>query len=222
LENKLTNTESQINNLSNQESVQKSTIKKLEKEIEEIKKELGGDKPDNPKDNPGPNQNELTKFIVTKINDNTFKYRFTVDNNNQDCRGYDEVSYGNFIGLLRDPNYGGLDKDFFQKAFQAALKDANSKFPAYFWKCPPVSFKTLGKPFEFVVIKTDSFNNIPQNPSRFQEHFEKSRDNQAVSFFSPSGNCLICPVPKGTADYINISQFTKMPLTNSNKHFGKK
>ena len=60
-----------------------------------------------------------------------------------------------------------------------------------------------------MVIKTDSFNNIPQNPSKFQEHFGKSRDNQAVSFFSPSGNCLISPVPKGTADYINISQFTK-------------
>ncbi|CAH1755675.1 7412_t:CDS:10 [Entrophospora sp. SA101] len=94
------------------------------------------------------------KFVGTKINDNTYKYKIVLD-------------------------------------------------------VDGISRKTLNKPFEFVVIKTDSFNNIPQNPSRFQEHFEKSRDNQVASFFSPSDNCLICPVPKGTADYINISQFTK-------------
>jgi hypothetical protein len=52
-------------------------------------------------------------------------------------------------------------------------------------------------------------NSITQDHSRFQEHFGKSQDNQAVSFFSPSGNVLICPIPKGTADYKNISQFTK-------------
>jgi len=72
-----------------------------------------------------------------------------------------------------------------------------------------------------VVIKTDSFNNIPQNSSRFQEHFGKSRDNQAVSFFSPSGNCLISPVPKGTADYINISQFTKNAPDEQQQAFWK-
>jgi len=115
-----------------------------------------------------------------------------------------KIDFNYFITkLLKD------EKKALFRTFQGALKDANSKFPAYFWKCPPVSKNVLDKPFEFVVIKTDKFNNIPQNPSRFQEHFEKSRDNQAVSFFSPSGNCLICPVPKGTADYINISQFTK-------------
>jgi hypothetical protein len=72
-----------------------------------------------------------------------------------------------------------------------------------------VSHKTLNKPFEFVVIKSDSLNNITQNHSKFQEHFGKSPDNQTVSFFSPGGNLLVSPVPKGTADYKNISQFTK-------------
>jgi hypothetical protein len=60
-----------------------------------------------------------------------------------------------------------------------------------------------------VVIKSDSLNNITQDYSSFQEHFVKNQDNQAVSFFSPSGNVLISPIPKGTTDYKNISQFTK-------------
>ncbi|CAI2200947.1 4270_t:CDS:2, partial [Funneliformis geosporum] len=58
-----------------------------------------------------------------------------------------EIDFANFIIFLRTK-----DKHFFQ-AFQGALKDANSKFPGYFWECPPVSMKTLGKTFEFVVIK---------------------------------------------------------------------
>ena len=60
-----------------------------------------------------------------------------------------------------------------------------------------------------MVIKSDSLNNITQNHSKFQEHFGKSQDGQAVSFFSPSNNLLVSPIPKGTADYKNISQFTK-------------
>ncbi|CAG8579761.1 6829_t:CDS:2 [Cetraspora pellucida] len=117
---------SNITGKNNQEL--EKVIQKLEQEIGKIKEKLENNNPDNS----DPNQNKLTKYIVTKINDNTYKYRFTVDNGRQSCQGYDEVSFGNFIGLLRDQNYGGLDKDFFKKAFQAALKDANSKFPAYF------------------------------------------------------------------------------------------
>jgi len=49
---------------------------------------------------------------------------------------------------------------------------------------------------------------MKQDYSSFQEHFGKSRDNQAVSFLGFSGSTLISPVPKGT-DYKNISQFTK-------------
>ncbi|MCE8159327.1 MAG: hypothetical protein I3265_02510 [Candidatus Moeniiplasma glomeromycotorum] len=198
---------------------QEKTIQDLTQNIKTISQELKipekiddpKPKPDqptkNPEPNPDPNQNELTKYIVTEINDNTFKYRFTVNNDKQNCQGFDEVSYSDFIHLLKTPQHPQY-KEFFQ-AFQGALKDANSKFPAYFWKCPPVSTKTLGKPFEFVVIKSEALNNITQNYSSFQEHFGKSRDNQAVSFSSPSGNLLVCPVPKGTADYKNISQFTK-------------
>ncbi|MCE8163486.1 MAG: hypothetical protein I3273_06620 [Candidatus Moeniiplasma glomeromycotorum] len=147
--------------------------------------------------NPNPQpENKGLNYVATKINDNTYKYKITLNNGS-------EIDFANFIIFLKTK-----DKEFFA-AFQGALKDANSKFPAYFWKCPPVSHKTLGKTFELVVIKSETLNNIQQNYSSFQEHFGKSQDNQVVSFSSPSGNLLVCPVPKGTADYKNISQFTK-------------
>ena len=86
--------------------------------------------PKPPGDSPDSNRNKLTKYIVTKINDNTFKYRFTVNNDKQNCQGFDNVSYSNFINLLRTSQHPQY-KEFFE-AFQGALKDANSKFPAYF------------------------------------------------------------------------------------------
>lgn len=60
-----------------------------------------------------------------------------------------------------------------------------------------------------MVIKSERLNNIQQDYSNFQEHFGKSSDNQVVSFLGFSGSTLISPVPKGTVDYKNISQFTK-------------
>ena len=99
-------------------------------------------------------------YFSSKIDDNTFRYRFgTTDGS--------EFTYRNFIDLLKSE-----DKDFFP-AFQGALKDANTKFPAYFWKCPPVSLKTLNKPFQFVVIKGNIFNNAPRSYFAFEEHFGK-------------------------------------------------
>ncbi|CAJ0764527.1 772_t:CDS:1, partial [Entrophospora sp. SA101] len=60
------------------------------------------------------------KFVGTKINDNTYKYKIVLDVDGS------EIDFTNFIIFLKTK-----DKHFFQ-AFQGALKDANSKFPAYF------------------------------------------------------------------------------------------
>ncbi|MEG7978506.1 MAG: hypothetical protein NY202_00885 [Mollicutes bacterium UO1] len=65
-----------------------------------------------------------------------------------------EIDYSDFITLLKEK------KEAFFQIFQRALKDANAKFSAYFWKCPSVSKKTLDKIFEFVVIKSEALNNI--------------------------------------------------------------
>jgi hypothetical protein len=74
----------------------------------------------NPQPNPNPQPgNKSLNYVSTKINDNTYKYKITLNNGS-------EIDFANFIIFLKTK-----DKDFF-KAFQGALKDANSKFPAYF------------------------------------------------------------------------------------------
>lgn len=148
-----------------------------------------------PNPEPQPDNNKFWSYNSQKINDNTYKYKITL--------GGTQLSFRDFIAFSKNK------KTAFFQAFQGALKDANAKFPAYFWKCPPVSQKTLEKPFEFVVIKSDTLNNIQQNYSSFQEYFGKSSDNQVVSFLGFNGGILISPVPKDPADYKNISQFTK-------------
>ena len=119
LENKLLNLERQINNLTNRD---KSTIQRLEQELKEIKKTIEGkDKPNEDDDNPNPQPNNKGfNFVSTKMNDNTYKYKIALDVNGS------EIDFANFIIFLKTK-----DKHFF-KVFQGALKDANSKFPAYF------------------------------------------------------------------------------------------
>jgi hypothetical protein len=68
--------------------------------------------------NPNPQPDKGFKWVSAKINDNTYKYKITLDGG--------EIDFSDFIELLKNKK-----GEFFQ-AFQGALKDANSKFPAYF------------------------------------------------------------------------------------------
>ncbi|CFW92774.1 Conserved protein of unknown function (coil coil domain) [endosymbiont DhMRE of Dentiscutata heterogama] len=206
VENELSN----INSKNNQEW--EKTIQKLEQEIKKIKEKLENapnpppnDTPDNNNppapDNSDPNQNKPVEYVATKINDNTFKYHFVINN-----ASGEKLSWKSVISLLRLKSRG------FFPIFQGALKDANDKFPAYFWECPPVSKKTLDKPFEFVVIRSDNLNNVKQNWTSFGNHISNNSQKQACSFPGLSGdNILIIPIPKPgpELDFKNISQFTK-------------
>ncbi|CAI2188333.1 4287_t:CDS:2 [Funneliformis geosporum] len=71
-----------------------------------------------PNPNPQPENNKGFHFVSTKINDNTYKYKIALDVDGG------EIDFTTFITFLR-----AKDELFFQ-AFQGALKDANSKFPA--------------------------------------------------------------------------------------------
>jgi len=68
----------------------------------------------------------MYRYISHKINDNQIKYCYTVDNNNQNCRGFDEISYAEFIHLLKSEN-----NDFLMVFFKS-LNDATDNLSAYF------------------------------------------------------------------------------------------
>ncbi|KLL05057.1 MAG: hypothetical protein MRERV_6c038 [Mycoplasmataceae bacterium RV_VA103A] len=152
--------------------------------------------------------------MATKINDNTFKYHFVINNASRE-----KLSWKSVTSLLRLKSRG------FFPIFQGALKDANDKFPAYFWECPPVSKNTLDKPFEFVVTKSEALNNISQDFSAFIPHLtpnarvrniEKLLATSFPNDRQPSDAILVVPTLKRQVedstkmlDYKNITQFTK-------------
>ncbi|CAG8752885.1 39484_t:CDS:2 [Gigaspora margarita] len=163
LEDKLSSIENKIKNLS---SPDKPTIKKLEEEIKKVKEKLEENKPDKDKnDNPNPDRNDKPNdkdnppkpnpqpdkndkgfnYVSTKINDNTYKYKITLDVN--------------------------------------------------------VSQKTLDKPFEFVVIRSEDLNNATQNHKPFEDYLADAflQNKYAISFPNkpatnqPSDAILVIP-----------------------------
>jgi hypothetical protein len=167
----------------------------------------------------------MYRHISHKINDNQTKYYFTVDNNNQNCKGFDEISYAEFINLLKSKN------NDFLKVFYESLNDATDKLSAYFWECIPTSQKSINKKFEFVVTKSEALNNITQDSKPFAEHLAKldAYKDSFVSFPNKNKDAVLV-IPASITrkwesggktemfDYKNISQFTKnAPLKQQSK-----
>ncbi|CAG8806658.1 19958_t:CDS:2, partial [Racocetra persica] len=105
------------------------------------------------------------------------------------------------------------------------INDDTFKYHFVATECPPVSQKTLDKPFEFVVIKSEALNNISQDFSAFIPHLtpnarvrniEKLLATSFPNNQQPSDAILVVPALKRQVedstkmlDFKNITQFTK-------------
>lgn len=132
----------------------------------------------------------MLKIIKKRINNNEIKYRFIKSSG-------DNLTYAEFLNLLTS-----RDNDFL-KMFRSELNRASSELiepdiASYLWECVPVSRSTINKPFEFVAINSPALKSIrEQNYSSFQEHFNRSRDDDVVSFPNLSGDSImIVPIPR--------------------------
>ena len=145
------------------------------------------------------------KYIANKIDDDKIKYHFTVTNNNENRRDFNEINYKQFINLLKSEN-----KDFLE-IFISALKNAKTELnSAFFWECLPISKETTKRTFEFVVTKSASLENSNQDYSSFQDHITENTDPHVLSFLNYSEDAiLIVPTPLPGKDYKNISKFTE-------------
>jgi hypothetical protein len=92
-----------------------------------------------------------------------------------------------------------------------------------------VSKNTLDKLFEFVAIKSEELNNIPQNYSNFETYLGEihGKDKPNVISFpnnrKPSDAILVIPALKlkdnKILDYKNISNFTKNASDEQQQEF---
>src|SRR5688572_25369811 len=71
-------------------------------------------------------------------------------------------TYGEVIGLWQN------DASF-RKFFTAALCEC--PFDAFFWETPPVTSRTLERPFEFVLVQSAALSGVDPDPAPFATHF---------------------------------------------------
>jgi hypothetical protein len=84
----------------------------------------------------------------------------------------------------------------------------------------------VDREFEFVVIGSSTLDNITCNYSSFREHFNRSNDNNVVSFSSLSGDTLVVPMPKQNydrmLDYKNLREFNNNASVEQKERFWQK
>lgn len=91
--------------------------------------------------------------------------------------------------------------------FNDVLKD--SKYDAFFWEVKPVNKNALKEPFEFVLIQSNSLQNITADDSAFKKYFKEGKS--VVNFPNLRGDAeLIVPTPiSDVTDYAHLSNFVR-------------
>jgi hypothetical protein len=119
------------------------------------------------------------------------------------------VSYRDVI------NHWQQDADF-RTVFLATLSE--SPFSAFRWETPPVTAKTIGRAFEFVLIDTPGLDRTP-DPGAFAEHFRSGEDRQIAAFPNLGKDAvLIVPRPAtAESEYAHLAAFLRT-APQSQKH----
>lgn len=96
-----------------------------------------------------------------------------------------------------------LEKD---ASFRAHLTGVitSSPFEAFFWETPAVVTASLGQPFEFVLVQSNSLMRLRPDPSPFAEHFAKKTAQAVLAFPNLSGDATLI-VPRAISDETNYT-----------------
>src|SRR5215216_3282021 len=98
---------------------------------------------------------------------------------NDDSRA---LSSGEVIELWHDSNE-------FRKYFTAVI--TQSPFDAFFWETPPVTKRTLERPFEFVLVEGASLSRLKPDPSAFMSHFSSRQAEEVLTFPNLGGDAIL-------------------------------
>ena len=97
----------------------------------------------------------------------------------------------------------------FRTYFITLIRD--SSFDAYFWETPPVTNRSIDRPFEFVLVRAESLSRLRPDASPFASQFS-SRPAEAVLKFPNLGGdaILIVPAPLGDDScYTHLANFVR-------------
>ena len=114
------------------------------------------------------------------------------------------LTYGNVLQLwARDAGF----RDFFISLL------VNSDFSAFRWESPPVTSKTIQRPYEFVVVNSPDFNSRSTDPAPFIAFFkDDDADDGIVTFKNLGGDAtLIVPSPRtDQCAYGHLAAFVRL------------
>ncbi len=102
-------------------------------------------------------------------------------------RAGERLSYAEVIDLWqRDEG--------FRNYFRSLLADAS--YEAYFWETPPVTRRTVDRPFQFAVVESSQHSRVHPEPDAFRSHFASSEVEQTVLTFPNLGGDALLVVPR--------------------------
>lgn len=100
-------------------------------------------------------------------------------------------------------------KKEFREYFTALLQ--KSSFDSFFWETPPVTDRTLNRPFEFVLVQSTSLQRLRPDPSPFMPHFSSEPSKTVLTFPNLGGDAiLVVPAPlTDQACYTHLARFLR-------------
>lgn len=112
------------------------------------------------------------------------------------------LRYGDVLALWR---YDAGFRAFFISVLAAA------PFTAFRWETPPVTTRTLDRPFEFVLLDSPGLE-VTADPAAFAAYFENHGEQDVVVFPNLGRDAiLVAPLPEGSmAAYAHIAAFCRL------------
>lgn len=111
-----------------------------------------------------------------------------------------QLQYIDFLTLLHQD-------ELFRSFFLELLSGVS--YHAYQWETPPVTDKTTGQPFEFVIHNSPGID-LPPDPAPFKQYFDSTTEGGIAVFDNLGGDAkLVAPAPFGEqSNYSHIGVFT--------------
>jgi hypothetical protein len=103
------------------------------------------------------------------------------------------------VPITFDSFLNGLRQDASFRTYYNTLL-ANSEFPGYFWEHPAITKEDLGKPYEFVLVKSNNIHKVTAEPNAFAQHLAFAQ--YVADFPNLRGDAhLISPTPEVAPQY---------------------
>jgi hypothetical protein len=148
-------------------------------------------------------------IIRDRLSDRTYRLRLQPSSANETDT---EVTWQAAIALFQQSHP-------FRSALTMAL--AETPFSAFFWETPPITPRSLSRPWECVVVDAPSLASIEADPDPFNAYLSRHRQSAIVTFPNLGGDALlVVPCEQGERGaYAHLARFVRQAPTTQVHQF---